>query len=69
MTYTGTGLGRSLSISRRIPWNDSLVAATSAIWNATYRACVTILAPIFTSLSLRLVSDQCALPRAMPASA
>ena len=59
-SYAGAGLGRSPSISRRISWNNSLGTATSAIWNVTYRACVTILAPIFTSFSLRLVSDQCA---------
>ena len=32
--------------------------ATSAIWNVTWRACVTIFAPIFTSFCLRLASDQ-----------
>ena len=54
MTYSGTG---SQSVDQR---HDSLVAATSIICNATYRVCVTILTPIFTSLFLRLVSDQCA---------
>ena len=41
------GGGRSCPICRRISWNNSLGTATSAIWNVTYRAWVTILAPRF----------------------
>ena len=52
----GSGGGRSSAISRKISWNNSLGTATSAIWKMTYRACVTILAPILTSFSLGLVS-------------
>lgn len=50
-SYAGTGLGRSPSISRRMSWTNSLGTATSAIWKVTYRACVTILAPILTSFA------------------
>jgi hypothetical protein len=55
----GGSLGRSSRIRCRISANSSLGTATSAIWNVTYRAWVTIFAPILTSFSLRLVSDQC----------
>jgi len=36
--------------------------ATSAIWNVTYRAWVTTLAPILIGLSLSVVNDQCFTP-------
>ncbi len=51
------GLGRSLSIRRRISRNSSLGPATSANWNMTQRPWLTTLAPIFTSFSRSVVSD------------
>ena len=37
--------------------NMSRDTATSAIWNVTYRPCLTTFAPILISFSRRLVSD------------
>ena len=56
--YTGAGLGRRSSISRRIFRNRSLGTATSADCNVTYRPWLTTLAPIFTNFSRSVVSDQ-----------
>src|SRR5271154_6705362 len=58
-SQAGHGRGRSPSIILRISANNWLGTATSAIWKVTERACVTIFAPILTSFSRRLVSDQC----------
>ena len=43
----------------RIAANNFRVIATSASWNVTYFACLVTFAPIFTSFSRRVVSDQC----------
>ena len=40
-------------------WNKPLGTATSAGWKVTYRPCRTTFAPIFTSFSRNVVSDQC----------
>ena len=47
------------SIGRRISRNRFLGAATSANWKVTYRPWLSTLAPIFTSFSRSVVSDQC----------
>ena len=57
--HGGAGLARSPPISRRISVNSFLGTATSASWNVTYRPWRTTLAPILTSLSRSVVSDQC----------
>jgi hypothetical protein len=44
-------------MAARISWNRRRGTATSAIWKAIDRPCRTILAPIFTSRSRRVVSD------------
>ncbi len=55
----GVGFGRRSSISCRISANSRRGIATSASWKVTYRPCRTTLAPIFTSFSRSVVSDQC----------
>ena len=58
--HPGTvGGTRKRRIRSRIARNSRLGTATSAIWNRTYRACVTTLAPILISFSRSVVSDQC----------
>ena len=57
--HGGKGAGRSPSTRRRIFRNSALGTATSAGWNVAYPAWLTTLAPIFTSLSRSVVSDQC----------
>ncbi len=57
--YAGTGLRRRSSIRPKIFWNKLLGTATSANWNVTYRPWRTTLAPILTSFSRSVVSDQC----------
>jgi hypothetical protein len=57
--YAGTGLRRRSLINPRIFWNKVRGTATSANWKVTYRPCRTTLAPIFTSFSRSVVSDQC----------
>ena len=54
----GDGRRRS-SIRLKIFWNKLLGTATSANWNVTYRPWRTTLAPILTSFSRSVVSDQC----------
>ena len=58
--HAGTGLGgcRSSAVSRRKSVSRVLGIATSAIWKATLRPWLKILAPILISFSFRLVSDQ-----------
>ncbi len=62
-THDGTGARGSSAASRRIrsriTANSRRGTATSAIWNTTYRACVTTFAPILMSFSRSVVSDQC----------
>ena len=43
----------------RIAANNLRVTATSASWNVTYFECRVTFAPILTSFSRRVVSDQC----------
>ncbi len=57
--YAGAGLGRRSSIRPRIFRNSSFGTATSANWSVTYRPWRTTLAPILTSFSRSVVSDQC----------
>ena len=57
--HVGAGRGRRPSTSRRIAANSRRGIATSASWNVTYRPCRTIFAPILTSFSRGVVSDQC----------
>ena len=58
--HIGTGdTGTSREIRRRMVLNSCREMATSAIWNVTYRAWVTTLAPILISFSLKVVIDQC----------
>jgi len=49
--------GRSAAIAASMAWNSARGTATSAIWNVIDRPCRTILAPIFTRRSRRVVSD------------
>ena len=56
---SGGGCDRKRPIRRRIFSNSARRTATSASWNTAYRPCRTILAPIFTSFSRKVVSDQC----------
>ncbi len=49
----------NLAIRLRIAENKFRVTATSANWNVTYRECRVTLAPILTSFSRNVVSDQC----------
>jgi len=58
-TYAGAGLRRNSSIRRRISRNRFRETATSAIWNVTQRPGWTFLAPILTSASRNVVTDQC----------
>ena len=60
------GLGRNSLISRRISRNRFL---GTAIWKVTYRPCRISLAPILTSFSRKVVSDQCSVCSAAPTSA
>ena len=53
------GGSANCSIRSRIAVNNFRVIATSASWNVTYFACRVTLAPIFTSFSCSVVSDQC----------
>jgi len=53
------GLALNCPIRPRISRKSSLGTATSAIWNTTYRECLTTLAPILISFSRKVVSDQC----------
>ena len=55
---TGGG-NANRSIRLRIAANNLRVTATSANWNVTYFACRVTFAPILTSFSRRVVSDQC----------
>ncbi len=57
--HGGNGAGRNSAISRRIFSNRPLGTATSANWKVTYRPWLTTFAPIFTSFSRSVVSDQC----------
>lgn len=52
----GTGFNRW--ISSRIFWNNFFETNISAIWNITYRAWLTTLAPIFISFTWSVLSDQ-----------
>ncbi len=56
---TAGGGNASRSIRSRIATNNFRVIATSASWNVTYFACRVTFAPILTSFSRRVVSDQC----------
>ncbi len=56
---SGGGCRLSRSIRCRISSNSLLGIATLASWTTTYRPCRTIRAPIFTSFSHNIVSDQC----------
>ena len=47
-------------MAARIFWNRARGTITSAIWNMMERPWRTILAPIFTSRSRRVLSDHCA---------
>ena len=49
----------NLAIRLRIAENKFRVTATSANWNATYPECRVTFAPILTSFSRSVVSDQC----------
>ena len=55
---TGGG-NASRSMRSRIAENNLRVTATSANWNVTYFACRVTFAPILTSFSRSVVSDQC----------
>ena len=55
---TGGGIANR-SIRSRIAANKFRVTATSASWNVTYFECRVTLAPILTSSSDSVVSDQC----------
>ncbi len=57
--YAGAGLRRNSSIRRRISRNRFRGTAISANWNVTYRPWRTTLAPILTSFSRSVVTDQC----------
>jgi len=46
-------------IRPRMAANSCLGMATSASWKITYRKCRTTFAPVFTSFSRSVVSDQC----------
>jgi hypothetical protein len=54
-----SGLALNRPIRSRISAKSALDTATSAIWNTTYRECLTTLVPILTSFSRKVVSDQC----------
>ena len=56
---TAGGGNASRSIRSRIAANKFRVTATSASWNVTYFECRVTFAPILTSFSRRVVSDQC----------
>ena len=58
LLMAGGGIA-SRSMRSRIASNNFLGIATSASWNVTYFACRVTFAPIFTSFSRRVVSDQC----------
>jgi hypothetical protein len=47
-----------LLIRARISANNDPAAAASAIWNTTYRECLITLAPVFTSFTWSVLSDQ-----------
>ncbi len=53
------GGNASRSMRSRIAANNLRVTATSASWNVTYFACRVTFAPILTSFSRSVVSDQC----------
>ncbi len=53
------GGNASRSMRSRIAANNFRVIATSASWNVKYFACRMTFAPIFTSFSCSVVSDQC----------
>jgi len=59
--YAGAGLRRRSSIRLKIFRNSALGTATSANWNVAYQPWRTTLAPIFTSFSRSVVSDQCSI--------
>jgi len=61
LAYAGAGLRRRSSIWLKIFRNNALGTATSANLNVTYRRWRTTLAPIFTSFSRSVVSDQCSI--------
>lgn len=56
------GSVRSAAIAARICSNSPRVTMTSAIWNVIDLLCRTILAPILTSRSRRVVNDHCLTP-------
>ena len=49
----------NLAMRSRIAANNRRGTATSANWNVTYFECRVTFAPIFTSFSRSVVSDQC----------
>ena len=53
------GGNTSRSMRSRIVANNFRVTATSASWNITYFECRVTFTPILTSLSRRVVNDQC----------
>jgi hypothetical protein len=58
---SGDGGGsRRRAVRRRIVAKSRFGTATSAVWKITHRAWRTTFAPILTSFSRKLVSDQCA---------
>lgn len=57
MATPGGGIDNRVILSR-IAANNRRGTATSANWNVTYFACRTTFAPVFTSFSRRVVSDQ-----------
>ena len=54
---TNSGLALNRLIRSRICRKSAFGTTTSAIWNTTYRECLTTLAPIPTSFSGRVLSD------------
>ncbi len=52
------GSGRSAAMASRVCWNNPRETMTSAIRNVIDRPCLTILAPIFTNRSRKVVIDQ-----------
>ena len=57
MVTSGGGIANRVILSR-IAANSRRGTATSTNWNVTYFACRTTFAPVFTSFSRSVVSDQ-----------
>jgi hypothetical protein len=54
----GSGLALNRTMRSRISQKSTLGTTTSAIWNTTYRECLTTLAPILISFSRSVLSDR-----------